>query len=93
MKYVATVTKVLKPGIHTVGALRDGEVVKVADLPHPHRLEIDLDGSPDQPCMMYRYTNSGESCGDTWLQTLAEAFAQAAFEYGLSERDFHAVSE
>ncbi len=43
--------------------------------------------------MMYRYTDAGEICGDTWHPNLMDAFAQAEFEYGLSERDFSLLPE
>ncbi len=41
--------------------------------------------------MMFRYTSSGEFCGDTWHETLEDAIAQAGYEYGLSEQDFRAM--
>jgi hypothetical protein len=86
MKYVAVVTKVLRPGIHKVGGFRDGEPV-AKDLPAPDRVEIECEGV-GLPCMMFRFTNEGEFCGDTWHESLASAFAQAKFEYGLSQEDF-----
>jgi hypothetical protein len=92
MKYVANVTKVLKLDIHKIGEVRGGQVHARADLPTPNRVEIDA-ASPEAPCMMYRYTDMGEFCGDTWHETLADAFAQARYEYGLSEQDFVTVPE
>ncbi|HEY3322431.1 MAG TPA: hypothetical protein VGP72_18355 [Planctomycetota bacterium] len=91
MKYVARVTKVLHTGIHTVGGVRDGKIETVANLPLPTFVEIELDAGPDGPCMFYRYTDDGQFCGDTWHQTLADAFEAAAFEYGLTENDFKEV--
>jgi hypothetical protein len=41
--------------------------------------------------MMYRYTHDGQFCGDTWHETLAAAFEQAEFEYGLTPGDFQLV--
>ena len=93
MKYEARVTQVLKTGIHTIGEVRDGRVQSVADLPLPDRVEIKLDGGPDEPCIMYRYTDSGEFWGDTWHETLRDAFGQANYEYGLSGHDFHPVEQ
>jgi hypothetical protein len=92
MKYVADVHHVVRDGIHKIAELREGEIQPIADMPHPDRVEIELDGTPNQPCMMYRYTRSGEFCGDTWHRNLEEAFAQAEYEYGLGEQDFR-VSE
>jgi hypothetical protein len=92
-KYAARVTEVLRRRIHTVGEIHDGVVRPVADLPLPDRIEIALDGEPDDACMMYRYTDAGEFCGDTWHESLASAIAQAAFEYGLTEQDFSRVDE
>jgi len=40
------------------------------------------------PFMMYRYNRDGDQCGDTWHQSLQDAFAQAAFEYGLRQEQF-----
>lgn len=91
MKYVARVTQVLRTGIHKIGALVDGTIKPVAEMPLPDRVEIEFDGEPSQPCMMYRYTQAGEFCGDTWHETLQAAFEQSEYEYGLSERDFRHV--
>jgi hypothetical protein len=93
MKYVALVTQVLRPGIHKIGTIRNGMPEAVADLPLPNRVEIELDGGPEQPCIIYRYTDGGDFCGDTWHQNLKEAFAAAEQEYGLSEKDFAPVDD
>lgn len=37
---------------------------------------------------MQEYTDADEFCGDTWHENLRNAFKQAEYEYGLSERDF-----
>ena len=87
-KFVASVTRVLRPGIHKMGGVRAGEPRPVADLPFPDRVEIEMDGGRQDPCMMYRYTDSGEFCGDTWHETLDAAFAEAKSEYGLVGDDF-----
>jgi hypothetical protein len=87
MKYVARVKDILRPGVHKVGEIVNGEVSHVADMPRPARIEIEPE-NPDGPFFMYRYTAAGEPCGDTWHPTLEEAFAQAAFEYELTEHDF-----
>ena len=71
------------PRGHIPGCLKP-----VAEMPLPDRVEIELDGEPGQPCIMYRYTQAGEFCGDTWHETFQAAFEQAEYEYGLSERDF-----
>jgi hypothetical protein len=60
-------------------------------MPLPDRVEIELDGAEAQPCMMYRYTNDDEFCGDTWHETFAAALEQAEFEYGLTRGDFELV--
>lgn len=91
MTYIAKVKRVLRQNIHAAGAIVDGEVKKVASMPLPHRIEIELDGSESQPCMMYRYTDDGQFCGDTWHETLDAAFQQAEFEYGLTRSDFELV--
>jgi len=88
MKYVARVTQVLHTGIHKIGKIGEGRPEAVADLPLPNRVEIELDGESTQPCMMYRYTDGGDFCGDTWHLNLEDAFAVAEEEYGLSQKDF-----
>jgi hypothetical protein len=86
VKYAARVTQVLH-SINKIGGLVDGEVRAIADMPLPNRVEIVPDGS-DGSFVMYRYTSAGEVCGDTWHQTLKDAFDQATYEYGLREADF-----
>jgi hypothetical protein len=91
MKYTARIKQVLKSGIHKIGAVVAGEVKTVSEMPLPNYIVIELDGGPEEPCMMYRYTDAGEFCGDTWHETLKHAFSQAEFEYGLRESDFKAT--
>lgn len=93
IRVVARVTRVLRPGIHKIGTIASGELQPGLDLSLPSRVEIELEGGRDEPCRMFRYTDAGESCGDTWHATLPDAFSQAAFEYGLSESDFAEVAE
>jgi len=57
-------------------------------MPLPSRVEIWLKGEFNKPCMMYRFTDSNDFCGDTWHESLDAAFRQADFEYGLSPSDF-----
>jgi hypothetical protein len=91
-RLVAKVTKVLVPGIHTQGFVENGEVQRGTAMKQPTRVVIELAGGPDEECMMYRYTDANEFCGDTWHMTLAGAFSQAAYEYGLTEGDFSEVT-
>ncbi len=93
MKYVAQVKRVLHPGIHKVAEIRDGDVHPVANLPHPTRVEIEAAPQPDAGYLMYRYTDANEFCGDTWHQSLADAYHQAEFEYGLGPGDFKVVQD
>ena len=66
-------------------------------LRHPRRERIELgDGActfPDPDFlvlrqrefgdwMMFRFTKSGDFCGDTWHRTIADADEQAVYEYG-----------
>jgi hypothetical protein len=78
MKYVARVKKVIHPGIHKIGVIRDGGVEPVATMPSPSQVEIDLEGTPDQPCFLIRFNDAGDFAGDTWHENLEGAFAQAA---------------
>jgi len=86
-KLVARVREILQPGIHAIGYIQDDELISGEPLPLPDRIEIEtsLDGGD---CMMYRYTRSGDFCGDTWHEDLESAFEEAEFEYGLSREDF-----
>ena len=86
MKYVARVRTVLR-NINKVGGLVEGEIRAVADMPLPDRVEI-IPEPADGSFMLFRYTKDGEDCGDTWHETLQDAFDQAAFEYGLAQSDF-----
>lgn len=92
-KYVARVEQVLRGGIHTIGAIVNGEIFPIANLPAPSRVEIELDGERDESCSMCRYTDAGEFCGDTWHESLDAAFEQALFEYGLTASDFRKVED
>ena len=92
MKLVAKVQRVLRPGIHGIGTIEDGKVVRKEDFPNPDRVVIEVDGS-GTACMMYRYTRTGDLCGDTWHEDLESAYGQAEYEYGLRGEDFVEVIE
>lgn len=87
MKYVARVREVLKTGIHTIARIKDGEVVALDPMALPERIEIEASEDGGE-CMMYRYTRTGEFCGDTWHECLESALGQAEYEYGLKREDF-----
>jgi hypothetical protein len=89
MKYVAKVARVLQPGIHRIGA-PGGPVTLMQPAT---RVEIELDGAKNDPCMMYRYAEDDAFAGDTWHQSLANAFEQATLEYGLQASDFSPVND
>lgn len=93
MKYVANVKQVLHADIRKIGAIENDELKVVAAFPLPDRVEIELEGTETEPCMMYRYTNHGDFCGDTWHETFAHALEQAEFEYGLKRIDFEPVAD
>jgi hypothetical protein len=40
-----------------------------------------LESSADSGVMLFRYTIQGESAGDTWHESIADAKEQAIFEY------------
>ena len=88
MKYVANVAAVLQRGIHLQGLPGDPQ----NEMPPAARIEIELDGAEAGPCMMYRYASDEAFAGDTWHQSLEEAFHQAEFEYGLQPSDFMAIN-
>ena len=85
MKYVARVADVLH-SINKIGTIVEGELRVVSDMPVPDRVEIvpEANGS----FFLYRYTRSGDFCGDTMHETLQDAFSQAEYEYGLREANF-----
>ena len=62
---------------HTGGhqAISDEKLLPIADV-----LLLVVDEDPG--AMLFRYTTAGEFGGDTWHQSVDEARAQAAFEYG-----------
>jgi len=88
MNYIVHVTQVLHTGIHRRWIGRQNGIDQFEDLPLPNRLHIEQDGDPRQPCMLYRYTESGAFCGDSWHENLGAAFAQAEYEYGLLAGDW-----
>jgi hypothetical protein len=51
-------------------------------LPLPDVVLVVADRGPGGGAMLFRYTAHGELAGDTWHVSLAEARAQAAYEYG-----------
>lgn len=90
MKYVARVRDVLVSGIHTTAVVEREEIQGSLSMPLPDRVEIES-SMDDTDCFLYRYTRSGECCGDTWHENLQAAFEQAQFEYGLAPDQFLAV--
>ena len=86
MRYVARVTDVLHSGIHKIATSYDP--LALEDLPLPNHVVIECDDDETNPCMMYRYTDDGRFCGDTWHENVADAFRAAAWEYGLSRQDW-----
>ena len=91
MKLVAQVVTVLRQ-VNKIGAIVDGEVRPVGAMPLPAWVEI-VPETAGGPWMMIRYTAAGEECGDTWHESLDNAFVQAAYEYGLAKSDFREVDQ
>jgi hypothetical protein len=86
MKCIARVRNVLQTGIHKIAKIENGGFASLDPMSLPERVEIEA--SDGGECMMYRYTRSGELCGDTWHEDIESAFGQAEFEYGLKREDF-----
>jgi hypothetical protein len=86
MKYVAQVSTVLHR-VQKTATFADGRPQTATGLPDPDRIEI-VPGDSAGTFMIYRYTDDGEFCGDTWHESLGDAFHQAEYEYGLRESDF-----
>jgi len=91
MRLVATVIEVRQRGIHRVAALVDGKPVRLNDMPDARTVEITSAEKDGSGCILVRYSEAGKVCGDTWHATLADAFHQADFEYGLQPDDFKAA--
>jgi hypothetical protein len=87
MKFIARVREIQKAGIHRIARIKDGEVVSQDPMAFPERVEIEASEDGGE-CMMYRYSRSGEFCGDTWHESLESALGQAEYEYGLKREDF-----
>lgn len=87
MKYTATPRFLKIIDIHQAAGIGHGELTETVPMPVPERIEIEVESETGY-CAMYRYTATGEFCGDTWHESLDAAFQQANFEYGLSPRDF-----
>jgi hypothetical protein len=86
--YFAKVKQVLQSDIHKIGSIENGELKTVSSMPQADRVEIELEGSESDPCMMNRFTKDNEFCGDTWHENFDDALSQASFEYGLERGDF-----
>jgi hypothetical protein len=70
---------------HSKGMISDGKPVATVPLGETKRVEIMEDSGG---FFLLRYDESGQGVGDTWHMTLAEAKAQAAFEFGVVEKDW-----
>ncbi len=92
MKYIARPKELRRPGMHTVGSIVNGQVINGSVMPAPDRVEIEPEPGSSH-YFLYRYTTSGEVCGDTWHGDLEAAFHQAKFEFGLSAPDFLRVHD
>ena len=88
-KYSAKVSTVLRHGLHRVAHVSDaGSPIVTETFPDAEVVEIEVGSDGEGPCFLYRYTGKRVLCGDTWHVTLADAFQQARFEYGLEKEDF-----
>ena len=88
-KFHAKVPTVLRPGVHQLANLSDsGALIATKPFSDAEVVEIEVEPGGTGSCFLYRYSSQGEPCGDTWHATLADAFRQAHFEYGLNETDF-----
>ena len=92
MKLRAQVKRVLKSGIHYIGTIGEGGPVPVQEMPIPDSVIIEINDN-NGIFMMFRYTKSGEFCGDTWHENLELAFQEAEYEYGLLKEDFMEFNE
>ncbi|MRH01198.1 hypothetical protein [Xanthomonas sontii] len=87
MKYSATLRLLKLKNIHLAAGDDHGEPIDAISMPMPDRIEIEVEPGTGY-CFLYRYTATGQFCGDTWHENLDAAFQQASFEYGLSPQDF-----
>ncbi len=85
MKLRACIERITGATRHHYATLQDGSVGRGDAIPSPAWVQIEsIDGS----FYLTRYAASGACLTDTWHQTLEEAKAQAAFEFGLAETDW-----
>lgn len=89
-KLIARVTETPRPGAHQVGGVREGQIVGLGALPDPDYVVIEFE-ELDSFCYLFRYTDDGRFCGDTWHETVEHAFDQAEYEYALGRDDFVAA--
>jgi hypothetical protein len=93
MQYVARVTQFLRPGIHKLGGIRGDSPEVVGDMQLPDRVEFKLDGEPDEPCMIYRYTDSGDFLRRHMASEPRRCICCSRREYGLSAEEFTLVKD
>lgn len=88
MKLVAEVKHIAVSGINKifVGRSPAGELLS-EDMPEAVRVEIEVAG--DGTCFFFRYGVNDVFCGDSWFETVEGAKKQGAFEYDISEADWH----
>lgn len=73
---------------HLVGRLENGRPVREDKLPLAERVEIE---ETDEGVYLLRFDRLGQSAGDTWHQSVAEARRQATFEFGLQDDDWRPI--
>ena len=93
MKYITKLKQLLQSDIHKIGTIENGELKNGGLIPQADRVEIELEGSEIDPCIMYRFAKDDEFCGDTWHENFAAALSQAAFECGLKREDFKTLED
>ncbi len=71
---------------HAQGVISDGNPMATEPMGEARWVEITEDSGG---FLLLRYNDADECVGDTWHLTLAEAKAQAEFEYGISEAGWH----
>ena len=78
----ATVKRVKGTCVHTFATIDESGPVPTERMADAARLEID---EADGAFYLIRLAANGDFAGDTWHETLEDAFGQAEFEYELDE--------
>ena len=93
IKLVARVRSVTGRARHSIGtASPTGQPMATSDFSPATRVEIEPAGGDSPAQFLIRYDAHGNFAGDTWHRNVADAMAQAEWEYEIRQADWTEIS-